>query len=470
MAPIETEYYDLLGVGTDVDDTALKKAYRKQAIKYHPDKNPSPEAEEMFKEISKAYQVLSDPNLRVVYDRKGKKMVDKEGDVTMEDAPGFFANVFGGERFVDYIGELSLMKEMTSIASTMMTDEEKAEIEHELSGDKMESSLLQEEFSQSNKEKPSETQASSMSMHPSGSSTPKGPKEKDPIKDLKDRKKMKPTPEQQQKLDELNRQRIEAKNNRVKDLHYKLVERLRPFVDATNPGHPDDPETKAFEVRVKTEADDLKLESFGVELLHTIGNVYMMKATSFMKSRKFLGIPGFFSRLKEKGILAKDAWGVIGSIFGVQASIEEMSRLQEKGEIPEEQLQELQNDMNGKILLASWRGTRFEVVNILREVCDEVLKDPEVPDEVLIKRAKGMLLAGAIFKQTVPDESDQERRELERWLPKLLFPGSAEKINMSPQEYHLPSQQRNLRHQLHDCSLFPFLISSPLSYILLQHS
>lgn len=48
----------------------------------------------------------------------------------------------------------------------------------------------------------------------------------------------------------------------------------------------------------------------------------MVKATSFMKSRKFLGIPGFFSRLKEKGALAKDAWGVIGSALGVQASIE----------------------------------------------------------------------------------------------------------------------------------------------------
>ncbi|CCM06192.1 uncharacterized protein FIBRA_08434 [Fibroporia radiculosa] len=51
MAPVETEYYDLLGVAPDVNDTDLKKAYRKQAIKFHPDKNPSPDAEEKFKDI-----------------------------------------------------------------------------------------------------------------------------------------------------------------------------------------------------------------------------------------------------------------------------------------------------------------------------------------------------------------------------------------------------------------------------------
>ncbi|GJJ08325.1 hypothetical protein Clacol_002536 [Clathrus columnatus] len=403
MPPLETEYYDLLEVSTDVDDTGLKKAYRKQAIKYHPDKNPTPEAEEKFKEISKAYQ-----NLRAVYDRNGKLMVDKEGP-SMEDAAGFFAQVFGGERFVDYIGEISLMKEMTSVATTMMTEEEKTEIEKELK-------------KQSPETIKQEAEADASTAGGTAGQTPRSesPKE-DTLKDLKDRKK-KLTPEQRQKLDALEKERHEARLKRIKSLKDKLLDRIRPLVTAEHPGDPNDPETKAFEERIKREAEDLKLESFGVELLHTIGTVYLMKATSFMKSRKFLGIPGFFSRLKEKGALAKDAWGVIGSALNVQASIEQMAKLQEKGEVPGEVLRELESDVTGKILLASWRGTRFEVVGVLREVCDQVLREHGVSEQILISRAKALLIMGAIFKAAVPDETDQERRELERMVAEAAAP------------------------------------------------
>ena len=58
-----------------------------------------------------APRLLSPPpqNLRAVYDRNGSKMVDKEGGIGMEDAAGFFANVFGGERFKDYVSRLLLL-------------------------------------------------------------------------------------------------------------------------------------------------------------------------------------------------------------------------------------------------------------------------------------------------------------------------------------------------------------------------
>ncbi|MBB3043859.1 molecular chaperone DnaJ [Nocardioides sp. LMS-CY] len=65
------DLYELLGVDRDADADAVKKAYRRLARKYHPDVNPDPDAQERFKEISRAYEVLSDPQKRAAYDRGG---------------------------------------------------------------------------------------------------------------------------------------------------------------------------------------------------------------------------------------------------------------------------------------------------------------------------------------------------------------------------------------------------------------
>jgi len=64
-------YYDILGVDKKADSSDIKKAYRRLAIQYHPDKNKSPGAEDKFKEISQAYEVLGDPEKRRNYDRYG---------------------------------------------------------------------------------------------------------------------------------------------------------------------------------------------------------------------------------------------------------------------------------------------------------------------------------------------------------------------------------------------------------------
>ena len=69
------DYYEVLGVDKNADEATLKKAYRKLALQYHPDKNPgNKEAEEKFKEAAEAYGVLSDPEKRKVYDQFGHNM------------------------------------------------------------------------------------------------------------------------------------------------------------------------------------------------------------------------------------------------------------------------------------------------------------------------------------------------------------------------------------------------------------
>src|SRR5476649_1508481 len=89
------DYYELLGVEKTVDAEALKKAYRKKAVQYHPDKNPgNKEAEEMFKKVSHAYEVLSDAEKRAAYDRYGPAAFEGGG----ARGPGGFA---GGGGFHD---------------------------------------------------------------------------------------------------------------------------------------------------------------------------------------------------------------------------------------------------------------------------------------------------------------------------------------------------------------------------------
>ena len=105
MMASKRDYYDVLGVAKDVSATELKKAYRKLAIKYHPDKNPDDhEAEEKFKELGEAYEVLSDEDKRSAYDRYGHSAFENGGGGGgggfggggFHDASDIFSQVFGG--------------------------------------------------------------------------------------------------------------------------------------------------------------------------------------------------------------------------------------------------------------------------------------------------------------------------------------------------------------------------------------
>ncbi|WAW14190.1 molecular chaperone DnaJ [Peptostreptococcus equinus] len=100
------DYYATLGISRDADDKEIKKAYRKMAMKYHPDKNPDDkEAEEKFKEVNEAYEILSDAEKKNIYDQYGSDAVNGQGGFGgaggfgaggFEDIFDIFGSAFGG--------------------------------------------------------------------------------------------------------------------------------------------------------------------------------------------------------------------------------------------------------------------------------------------------------------------------------------------------------------------------------------
>lgn len=99
---MKEDYYEILGISKNATTAEIKKAYRKKAIQYHPDKNPGDdEAEAMFKKSAEAYEVLSDPNKRSRYDQFGHQAFEGGGGfggggMNMDDIFSQFGDIFGG--------------------------------------------------------------------------------------------------------------------------------------------------------------------------------------------------------------------------------------------------------------------------------------------------------------------------------------------------------------------------------------
>ena len=103
------DYYEVLGVAREADAEEIKKAYRKMALKYHPDRNPNDKsAEDKFKELGEAYEALNDPQSRAAYDRFGHAAFDPRtrgpaggGGAGFHDPADIFREVFGGGSIFD---------------------------------------------------------------------------------------------------------------------------------------------------------------------------------------------------------------------------------------------------------------------------------------------------------------------------------------------------------------------------------
>lgn len=99
MSNDTTDYYEILGVSQNADANEIKQAYRKRARELHPDVNPAPEASDEFKTLSEAYEILSDPEKRDIYDRFGKEGLGGMGGFSHMDPMDLFSSISGSSIF-----------------------------------------------------------------------------------------------------------------------------------------------------------------------------------------------------------------------------------------------------------------------------------------------------------------------------------------------------------------------------------
>ncbi|KAL4734812.1 X-domain of DnaJ-containing-domain-containing protein [Aspergillus similis] len=422
---VDTSYYDALGVPPTATELEIKKAYRKLAVVTHPDKNPGDEtAHERFQAIGEAYQVLSDAELRKRYDTHGKEgAVPDQG---FEDPNEFFGMIFGGDAFYDLIGEISLLQDLTTrmeITTEEAEEDLAASTEEKLNINEQEGKSAGETTGPS---AGSRASATSPSPAASGTSTPRprlgqqaimdksdedirmqaaGVSEEERELRKKEKKKGGLTREQAERLQAFELERQKAREERVDMLATKLIDKISVWTETDKGADV----TRAFEEKIKLEVENLKIQSFGIEILHAIGATYVSKATSFLKSQKFLGISGFFSRLKDKGTLAKEAWTTISTVIDAQLTMEEMAKLEEKGgeNWTDEMRAEYSVKVTGKLLAAAWRGSKLEIQSVLRDVCDKVLGDKKIKLEKRIERAHAMIIAGNIYSKAERDPDDE---------------------------------------------------------------
>ncbi|KAH7078411.1 X-domain of DnaJ-containing-domain-containing protein [Paraphoma chrysanthemicola] len=501
---VETAYYDALGVPPTATELEIKKAYRKLAIKLHPDKNPGDEtAHAKFQEIGEAYQILSDDQLRAAYDKYGKEGAMPSSG--FEDPSEFFTMIFGGEAFVDWIGEISLMKDLTKtmeISMREMEEQEAAAAQAEKAEASSSAAAGQTTGtsptpaaaaadttspSAAAKAKEAEAEAERAQAHTaeappaygapppayaepavepplaagttsppsaSGTSTPKrgavpiraaimdkseeearmeAAGMTDAEKELREKQKKKAglTKEQREELAAYELERKKIREERIANLSKKLTDRISVWTETDKASDV----TSAFKEKIHLEIENLKMESFGLEILHAIGATYIMKASSFLKSQKFLGISGFFSRIKDKGTLVKDTWSTMSAAIDAQLTMEEMAKLEEQGgeAWTDEKKAEYEKKVTGKILAAAWRGSKFEIQSVLRDVCDAVLNDKKVKLEKRVERAHALIIIGEMFQKA---ERDPEEEGDFMAFEQLMAEAAAKKENKHEKHHH----------------------------------
>ncbi|CAI4064901.1 hypothetical protein SKDZ_09G1660 [Saccharomyces kudriavzevii ZP591] len=404
---VDTEYYDLLGVSTTASAIEIKKAYRKKSIQEHPDKNPNDlKATERFQAISEAYQVLGDDGLRAKYDKFGRKEAIPQGG--FEDAAEQFSVIFGGDAFASYIGELMLLKNLQKTEELNAEDE--AEKEKENVETKKESTTSKTDAATNESEdKENATKISSnLTIHDGNKNN----------KQIGTETKKKKT-----KLEQFEEEQVLERQKRVNQLSKTLIERLSILTESVY----DDACKDSFKRKFEEEANLLKMESFGLDILHTIGDVYHEKAEIFLASQNLFGMGGIFHSMKAKGGVFMDTLRTVSAAIDAQSTMKELEKMKEASTNNDplfdkdgneqikpttEELAQQEQLLMGKVLSAAWHGSKYEITSTLRGVCNKVLEDDSVGKKTLVRRAEAMKLLGEVFKKTFRTKVEQEEAQI----------------------------------------------------------
>lgn len=372
----DTGYYDILDVPPEATGTEIKKAYRRKAMQTHPDKHPDdPDAQSKFQAVGEAYQVLSDSALRSRYDEFGKEdAVPQHG---FEDATEFFTTIFGGDGFKDWIGEFSLFKELNEVAEGLDENGEPKKTEEE--------------------ETVAGTAEDSITKHDG--------------KTASDAKKSSLSKEQREKLIEMEKKRREEVAKQVDELSQKLNDKINDYLLASKEGHLDE-----FIAKLDQEIEDLKLESFGLELLYLLSKVYKTKANNFMMSKKTFGFSKIFTGTRDNARTVKQTYNLLSTGLEAQKAMEQMNEVNPE-ELDEYERVKFESMMAGKALGVMWAMSKFELERKLREVCNRILNDKLVSSKERITKAKAMLfLADKFGKAKRSAEEAEEARVFEEMI------------------------------------------------------
>ncbi|OCH87992.1 DnaJ-domain-containing protein [Obba rivulosa] len=359
--PLETGYYDLLGVPVDASTEDIKKAYRRLAIKHHPDKNrDDPHAEERFKEIAMAYQTLSDPVLRKKYNEFGQQASAPEGGFV--DPEEMFSMMFGGERFVPIIGYISLAKDMkTAMQEADEVDENKV-VQRDAKGREIVS-----------------------------------PEEK---------------AKREEKARKAAAQKAAERAERVQKLVENLERKLGIFSESAT-GPSDTQVVQSYRTICALEAEDLKRESYGPELLHTIGFVYTSKAKQYLASNQtFMGVGGWIHNVQGKYHVFSETVSTVRAALELKNVFEQIEAAEKAGNLSPEEKHRLEEQAAEKGVQALFKGTKLEIESVLRETCDRILEDPSIPRNKAQLRAVALQILGEAY-MAVKKDGEETREESE---------------------------------------------------------